>query len=161
MRRMVGGGSYTPQRGSRLRLWEWLTRERRAMVHLPHRTRRRLWRRAFVRALCRPMSLIPALVVCIPLLLVAQWGDLLVPPVTSSQSSFKLWGGLMLLGFLVYSWTAMALVSWTWVRGAYRELARLLLAQGIRPAVCLLCGYNLRGIDGNACPECGCPLPKR
>lgn len=37
-------------------------------------------------------------------------------------------------------------------------LAKVCLHHGIRPSGCLICGYNLNGIQSLNCPECGQPL---
>ena len=41
------------------------------------------------------------------------------------------------------------------VRLRRRIVRRVLKERQIRPAVCLACGYDLRGSCGDVCPECG------
>ncbi len=36
-----------------------------------------------------------------------------------------------------------------------RELEQVMLERGVRPSVCFGCGYDLKGIDRETCPECG------
>jgi len=38
------------------------------------------------------------------------------------------------------------------------EMADILYERGLRPRGCLRCGYDLRGISSDTCPECGAPL---
>ena len=63
------------------------------------------------------------------------------------------------LGLLV---VAQAGLLWSWPRRARRmflaELRIVLLSEGIRPAVCLVCEYDLRGCPSDRCPECGASL---
>lgn len=37
-------------------------------------------------------------------------------------------------------------------------LRHVLLEEGIRPAVCFDCGYDLRGTESHTCPECGADI---
>ena len=37
-------------------------------------------------------------------------------------------------------------------------VSKELLIRGVRPNLCLKCGYNLRGTTAQACPECGTAL---
>jgi hypothetical protein len=63
------------------------------------------------------------------------------------------------VGFLL---PAQVWLLWAWPQRARRlfldELRVVLLAEGIRPAVCLVCGYDLRGCPSDRCPECGASL---
>jgi hypothetical protein len=42
-----------------------------------------------------------------------------------------------------------------------RFFSKYMLARGLRPDACLMCGYTLRGVQGNRCPECGEALASR
>ena len=40
-------------------------------------------------------------------------------------------------------------------------LQQEMMSQGIWPTACLFCGYTMRGIRGDECPECGAKLSAR
>jgi hypothetical protein len=52
--------------------------------------------------------------------------------------------------------STMVMVRWLWRGRCRRFLRQELVARGV--PVCLKCGYDLRGLSGPRCPECGRPF---
>jgi hypothetical protein len=126
--------------------WGWLVDRYAEIAHLPeaeqralvgaaqHRLRRsaRYWLMAMIH------SLLPLAIVAITLRL---------PPSSSMRTAMAVWFG----------WAAVlvgAQVVQTRVRRYFmrRFIRDALLAQGVRPACCFDCGYDLRSVDGDRCP---------
>jgi len=49
----------------------------------------------------------------------------------------------------------MGLVEQVYLRKVKNTLAQDCYLKGIRPSICLRCGYNLSGVISSRCPECG------
>lgn len=57
----------------------------------------------------------------------------------------------LLLFFATYVWFLLSFLPAARRRALHAELAE----RNIRPPHCVLCGYDLRGIESGVCPECG------
>jgi hypothetical protein len=112
---------------------------RRALLHAANwqlRNDRRIWL-AYV-----PLTFLP-----LAGILISNW----VPLGIRTHGAYWLGFGLVLAAGLLLQ----ARVRHAALRDALRDE---LLSQDIRPARCFDCGYDLRSIGGDRCPECGAAL---
>ncbi|MGB0714768.1 MAG: hypothetical protein ACPGXK_02760 [Phycisphaerae bacterium] len=75
----------------------------------------------------------------------AQWAEWSISPTTVKLAALSIFMALMLGGFAIILYFALG--------RARRNLRRMLVERGV--AICVPCGYDLRGIRDERCPECG------
>jgi len=134
---------------------EYLTRERRALEHLQDAERKalnwkaaeRLWRSTWFRW---------------------EFGGIIVLMVCmfTVGAVLRFWKhgpiGLRIAAPLLLYLSPIALaLLYNYLRGLplrRRQLSIACITYGIRPRICLICGYDLRAIGSETCPECGTTL---
>jgi hypothetical protein len=129
--------------------WHWLAYRYAEIAHLPEGEQR-----SFVQAAMRRMRrdvrtwvfpLIPNLLLAAQLWAMTHW------------PSMAITGLVGLTAFIVV--VAAQFVTWWYHSQAVRRTIRdELLRRGVRPARCFDCGYDLRAMASDRCPECGTPI---
>ncbi len=82
------------------------------------------------------------------LTIVAAWFQMYYPPVRDSGIDSGAYTG-MGIGFAVMLWTLGPSMVTIYRSEYYRRS---------RNGLCIACGYDVRGKDGESCPECGCAV---
>lgn len=133
--------------------WFTASRENRAMVHLP---------KFLQEALKRQVSQAPRIRLWELLGLI---GGMMIMPVTFAIA--LLFGPFGLFKNSLFSWMILDMF---WLAGGVLGfifsqyhiakirrpiLSQVLLQRGVRPKICLRCGYDLQGATSDSCPECG------
>ena len=128
----------------------WLVHRYPEIAHLPAGERRSLVQAASWRVLRDVRHWLLATLPGV-FMMAGLWAMMRSPTMRTS--------GLVGVGTLVL-FLAAQLASFRYHSHAVRRTIRdELFRRGVRPACCFDCGYDLRAVGSDRCPECGTPIP--
>lgn len=130
-------------------MW-WHLVDHPAIAHLHWQDRERLGEAAQNRYRHQPRVWVGAFIPSLPF-----WAFLLLLLNRHQLAPLMQWvvWAVLLLITVEHVWSIFAMR-----RRLAAALGEQLLEEGIRPCVCLVCGYDLRGTDSDRCSECGAEL---